>query len=81
MKVYIVVKNEIWDGETWDRVCGARYNKEDAQALLKDERAEIYDDWKDEEIDEDSENGFYAYRDGFYSEFHVNLYIEETEIQ
>ena len=80
-KVWIVLKNEIWDGENWDLVYGSYRRKEDAQKRLKEERNELYDDWKNEVIDEDSEDGFFAYRNGFYSEFHINLYIQKTELR
>ena len=80
MKIYIVIQNEMWDGETWDLVRGAFYKEEDAKAEFRNARNSVYDDWKDDTIDEDSDKAFYAYRDGCYSEYHINLYIEETEL-
>ena len=79
-KVWVVLKNEVWDGETWDMVIGAYRNESDAELALQYEKDNIFNDWKDEVIDEDSVKSFYAYRDGEYSQFHVNLYMEHVEL-
>ena len=80
-KVWVVLKNEVWDGETWDNIVGVYRNEADAERALQNVKDEIYKDWKDQLIDEDSVKSFYAYRDGEYDQFHVNLYMEHVELQ
>ena len=71
MKIWIVLKNEVWDGETWDRVIGADHNESDAELALQAERDKLYEEWNDETIDEDSVKGFYAYREGEFLYYHI----------
>lgn len=80
-KVWIVLKNEVWDGETLDIVIGTYRNEADAEIALQREKDKIRKDWEDETIDEDTPKSFYAYREGEYMEYHVNLYMEHVEIQ
>ena len=73
--VYAVMKHEIWDGENWNENYGSFRSPEDAKAELKRVRDCVYPSWENETIDQDNENGFYAFRDGWYDEYHINLYI------
>lgn len=78
--IYVVLKQEKWDGETWDSDFGAFRTREDARKQLKKVRDDVFPEWEDETIDEDSEDGFYAFRDGFYDQFHINLYIVKMRL-
>ena len=78
--IYVVVKNEVWDGENWDCLNGAFIKYADAQAELKRQRDKLYDDWKDETIDTDDADCFCAYEEGYYDHKHICLYIEETTL-
>lgn len=80
-KVYVVLKNEIWDGENWDMLCGVFYNEEDAKAELKKRRDAVYSEWADETIEEDSDTCFCAYREGEYLYYHCDIYIRTHELK
>lgn len=81
MRIYIVIKNEIWDGENWDTIDGAFRREEDAKAQVREIRDRVFDDWSDETIEEDSDKAFHAYRDEEYNNYHVSIYIEQTELK
>lgn len=78
-KVFIVIKDEVWDGEDWGEVLGAYRKWEDAVARVKIARDHLYEDWKDD-IDTDTAQEFCAFREGDYVFFHCLIRIEETEL-
>lgn len=78
-KIYIVLKTEKWDGETWDCVFGAYRNEEDAEKRVREEADKVRPDWEDDMISEDGVT-FSAWRDEDYDQYHCEIYIEETEL-
>lgn len=78
-KIYVVLKTEVWDGENWDRVLGAYWNEDDAVARVKEVANNVRPDWADESVEE-TERSFSAWRDGEYSLYHCDIYIEQTEL-
>lgn len=78
-KIYVVIKDERWDGETWDRVLGAYWNEDDAVARVKEEADKVRPDWVNESVEE-TERSFYAWRDGEYDLYHCEIYVEQTEL-
>lgn len=80
-KVWVVLKNEVWDGETWDECLGVFYNESDAELALQKVKDNIRKEWEDETIDEDTPKTFFAYREGEYMEYHIALYMEHIELQ
>ena len=79
MKIYCVIRNEVWDGEDWQTISVYR-NRKDAQARVKIERDKCFNDWCDEDVITDTEDEFFAYRDGEYCLYHCVITIEETEL-
>lgn len=78
-KIYVVIKNEKWDGETWDSVLGAYWNEDDAKARVKEVADNVRADWVNESVEETSRS-FSAWRDGEYDQYHCDIYIEKTEL-
>lgn len=78
--IYAVLKTEVWDGEDCNEDYGSFESIEDAKKQLKKVRDEIYPDWENERIEDDSDCHFYAYRDGWWVDYHVILCIMEMKL-
>jgi len=78
--IYAVLKTEVRDGNDCNDEYGSFENLEDAKAQLKKVRDRIYPKWKDELIIDDSPYHFYAYRDGWWVDYHVILCIMEMKL-
>ena len=79
--IHIVVLEASNEGDPCTLICGAFHNLNDAKAEINIVRDKLYDEWKDETIDEDSETIFSAHREGNWLDYHIALYIVPTELK
>jgi len=81
MKTHIVHFSYALDYEDGHDTLGNFRKRKDAVACLKEKADELREEWDEDEIEEDTENRFCAYWDGFYAQNHHELWIEECELQ